>query len=219
LEQGPQELQQGQTHSCPPLRTRANGRIVSQHQILDNQASFAYKTKIVLTKMTYKLVPPDDHCCNLINKAIQTFKDHMISVLSGCSPTMSIHLWCQLLPQIECHLLLLCQLKVNPNISAYAHVYGHHDYNCHPLVPIGMEVLVNDQPHKRRSFAQHCRKGFILGTSTKYYRCWKSWLVTMRATRISGAAFFKHKYLTNPTVTPEDRVIETAGALPQALDN
>ncbi len=39
------------------------------------------------------------------------------------------------------------------------------------------------------------------------------WLVTTHATPILGAAFFKHKYLTNPAVTPEDRVIEAAGAL------
>jgi hypothetical protein len=82
-----------------------------------------------------------------------------------------------------------------------------------------MEALVNDQPHKRCLFAQHCRKAFIHGTSTKHYWCWKFWLVITRATPISGAAFFKHKYLTNPTVTPEDRVIEAAGALAQTLDN
>jgi hypothetical protein len=193
--------------------------IVPRHQILDDQASFAYKTKIELTKMTYKLVPPDDHQRNLAKKAIRTFKDHMISVLSGCSPTMPMHLWCQLFPQIECQLLVLCQSKSNPNILAYAHVYGHHNYNRHPFVSIGMEALVNDQPHKHRSFAQHCRKVFFLGTSTKHYWCWKFWLVIMHATRILGAAFFKHKYLTNPVVTPEYRVIESAGALAQALDN
>jgi hypothetical protein len=33
---------------------------------------FAYKTKIELTKMTYELIPPDDHHCNLAKKAIQT---------------------------------------------------------------------------------------------------------------------------------------------------
>jgi len=44
-------------------------------------------------------------------------------------------------------------------------------------------------------------------------------LVTTRATCILGAAFFKHKYLTNPTVTPEDRIIAAAGALARALDN
>ncbi len=47
----------------------------------------------------------------------------------------------------------------------------------------------------------------------------KFWLVTTCATRILGAAFFKHKYLMNPTVTPEDRVIAAAGALARALDN
>jgi hypothetical protein len=124
-----------------------------------------------------------------------------------------MYLWCQLLPQIEPQLLLLCQSKSNTNILAYAHVYGHHDYNRHPFVPIGLKALVNDQPHKRRSFAQHCRKAFILGTSTKHYWCWKFWSVTMRTTRISGAAFFKDKYLTNPMVIPEDRVIEATGAL------
>jgi hypothetical protein len=44
-------------------------------------------------------------------------------------------------------------------------------------------------------------------------------LAPTRATRISGIAFFKHKYLTNPAVTPEDRVIEAAGVLAQTLDN
>jgi hypothetical protein len=94
--------------------------------------------------MTYKLVPSNNHCRNLAEKAIQTFKDHMVSVLSRCLPTMPMHLWCQLLPQIERQLLLLRQSKANPNISAYVHVYGQHDYNRHPFVPIGTEALVHE---------------------------------------------------------------------------
>jgi hypothetical protein len=46
----------------------------------------------------------------MAKKAIQTFKDHLIGVLSECTATMPIHLWCQLLPQIERQLLLLQQL-------------------------------------------------------------------------------------------------------------
>jgi hypothetical protein len=91
--------------------------IVPRHQILNNQALFAYKTIIELTKMTSGLVLPDNHCCNLVKKDIQMFKDHMVSI-SKCLPTMPMHLWCQFLPQIECQLLLLCQLKANPNILA-----------------------------------------------------------------------------------------------------
>ena len=201
------------------LARMARRGITPRHQILDNQASAAYKTEIELTRMTYELVPPDDHRRNLAEKAIQTVKDHMVSVLSGCTPTMPMHLWCQLLPQIERQLLLLRQSSTNPGISAYAHVYGHHDYNRHPFVPIGMEALVHDRPHTRRTYAQHCRKAYVLGTSFEHYRCWKFWTTATRATRTSGAAFFKHKYITNPTITPEDRVIAAAGALAHALHN
>jgi hypothetical protein len=130
-----------------------------------------------------------------------------------------MHLWCQLLPQIERQLLLLCQSKTNLNILAYAHMYGHHDYNRHPFFPMGMEAFVHDRPYKRRSFAQHCRKAFVLGTSTEHYWIWKFWSVTIGTTRILSAAFFKHNYLTNLTVTPEDRVIAAAGALAQGLGN
>jgi len=34
---------------------------------------------------------------------------------------------------------------------------------------------------------------------------------------VSGAAFFKHKYITNPAVTPEDLVIAAAANLSRAL--
>ncbi len=81
------------------LAQMARRGIVPRHQILNNQALFAYKTEIELTKMMYKLVPPNNHCRNLAKKAIQFFKDHMVSVLSGCLPTMPMHLWCQLLPR------------------------------------------------------------------------------------------------------------------------
>ncbi len=115
--------------------------IVPKHQVLDNQASAAYKKAIGNSDMTYELVPPDDHQCNMVKKAIQTFKDHFVGVLSGCAPIFPMHLWCKLLPQVERQLLLLQQSRLHPNLSAYAHVYGHHDYNKHPFIPIKMEPL------------------------------------------------------------------------------
>ena len=99
--------------------------------------------------MTYKIVPPDNHQQNLAKKSIQTFKDHFIGVLSGCAMSMPMHLWCQSLMQVEWHLPLLRQSRVNPGMSAYAHVYQcHNDYSKHPFVPIGMESLVHVKPHK-----------------------------------------------------------------------
>jgi hypothetical protein len=46
----------------------------------------------------------------MAEKAIQTFKDHFVGILSGCAPTFPLHLWGQLLLQVEWQLLLLQQL-------------------------------------------------------------------------------------------------------------
>jgi hypothetical protein len=163
--------------------------IVPKHQVLDNQASVAYKKAIGNSNMTYELVPPDDHQQNMAKKSIQTFKDHFVGVLSGCAPTFPMHLWCQLLPQLERQLLLLRQSRLHPNVSAYVHVHGHQDYNKHPFVPIRMEALVHNKSHKWQNYAEHCKKAFVLGTSTEHYRCWKIWSTATRATRISGVVF------------------------------
>ncbi len=37
------------------------------------------------------------------------------------------------------------------------------------------------------------------------------------ATRVSGVVWFKHKYLTNPSATPEDQIIAAIGGLAQTL--
>jgi hypothetical protein len=63
-------------------RMRACG-IIPTRQVLDNEASTAYKQAITDSGMTYQLVPPDDHRRNITEKAIQTWKDHFIAVISG----------------------------------------------------------------------------------------------------------------------------------------
>ena len=105
--------------------------------------------------------------------------------------------------------MLLSMSNVNPNIS-YAHVYGQHDYNVDPFVPIGMESLVHDNPNRRKIFATHFRKGYVIGTSFEHYKAWKIWMINTRATRVSATVFNKHKYISNPTATPVDVIIESA---------
>jgi hypothetical protein len=178
----------------------------------------ATPSDVLMLKMTYELVPPEDHQRNLAVKLIGTLKDHFIRVLSGCIKSMPMHLWCQLLPQLERQLLLLRQSQVNPGMSAYAHVYqGQHDYNKHPFLPIGMELLVHIKLHKQRTYAQHCDKGYVIGTLFEHYQCQKIWMKDTHATRVSGAVWFKHKYLTNPSVTPEDRIVAALGRLAKTL--
>ena len=187
--------------------------IIPKHQVLDNEISDAYRTEICDTNMTFQLVPPDDHRRNLAERAIQTWKDHFVGVLSETASNFPLHLWCQIIRQAERQLLLLQKSRVNPKISAYAHVYGANDYNSAPFVPIGMETLVHEKPKKRRTFAEHCSQGFVLGTSFEHYQSWTMWMTNTRSLRISATVFHKHKYISNPDVTPADRIIAAARAL------
>ena len=70
-----------------------------------------------------------------------------------------------------------------------------------------METLVHGKPRRRKTFAEHCTKVHVLGTSFEHYRTWIMWMKETKITRISGTVFHKYKYITNPDVTPEDRVI------------
>ncbi|KAL7474976.1 hypothetical protein ACHAW6_000913 [Cyclotella cf. meneghiniana] len=110
-------------------------------------------------------------------------------------------------------LKLLWQSNANPKLSAYAHLYGLHNYNAIPFVPLGMEALVHDTPIRCKTYAQHCSKGWVIGTSTKHYTCWKIWSTNTCTTRIAETVFFKHKYLTNPFMSPADALIATAANL------
>ena len=100
----------------------------------------------------------------------------------------------------------------------YAHVYqGQHNYSKHPFFPIGMEAMVHNKPHKRRTFVQHYKKGYVLGTSFEHYQCQMIWMTLSHARRTSGAVWFKHKYLTNPPVTPVDHITAAIGGLAKTL--
>ena len=112
--------------------------IVPKHQVLKKELSVAYSTKICDTQMTFQLVPPDNHCRNLAERAIQTWKDNFVGVLSGTAETFPIHLWCQATLQTKRQHLLLQQSHLNPKISAYDHLYGAHEYNAATFVPIVM---------------------------------------------------------------------------------
>ena len=193
--------------------------ILPKKQVLDNEASANYKQEMAESGMAYELVPPDNHRRNLAEKAIQTWKDHFVAVLSGTADSFPMHLWDRVLRQAELQLAMLRQTNTNPKVSTYTQLYGPHNYNAKPFVPIGMEAMVHDKPNKRKTFAQHCSKGYVLGTSMEHYRCWEMWSPKTRSTRISETVFFKHKYITNPTATPTDVIIAATNRMAEALKN
>jgi hypothetical protein len=59
--------------------------------------------------------------------------------------------------------------------------------------------------------------GFNIRTAMEHHQCFHINIVKTRATRISDTVFFKHKYITNPQVTPKTLIIKSELDLTSAL--
>jgi hypothetical protein len=97
-------------------------------QTLDNEALTALKTFFTVNDIAYQLVPPHCHRRNAAERAIRTFKEHFVAVLSSVDPSFPMHLWDRLLPQAEITLNLLRTSRLHPQLSAPAHYHGLVDY-------------------------------------------------------------------------------------------
>jgi len=51
----------------------------------------------------------------------------------------------------------------------------------------------------------------------EHYRCHKIYVKKTRSERISDTVFFKHKYITQPTVTPADTIVKALDDLTHSL--
>ncbi len=198
-------------------RLRARGHTVDL-QILDNEISAEYKKAITETwKAQYQLVPPDVHRRNAAERAIRTFKAHFIAILAGVDPSFPKFLWDKLLEQTELTLNLLRQATLNPRMSAWEYFNGAFDYAATPLGPIGCRVIIHNKPSTRKSWDQRGRDGYSAGPALKHYRCFTVINKKTKEVIVSDTVEFRHSYLTQPTLTPEDRMTHAMNVLSCAL--
>ena len=102
-------------------------------------------------------------------------------------------------------------------MSANEHVHGTHNFMKLPLEPLGCDVQAHKKSDKRITWDPHSCNGWNVGTSMDNHRCFTVWIKKTREERVTDTVFFKHKYLTNPKVTPEDKVMAAAQILTQAM--
>eukprot|EP00804_Cyclotella_cryptica_P001131 CCRYP_008401-RA/>CCRYP_008401-RA protein AED:0.27 eAED:0.27 QI:0/0/0/1/0/0/4/0/702 len=198
-------------------RWKSTGVICPNWHILDNEAPEELKQAIRENKCRVELTPADMHRRNIAERGIQTFKGHFISVLAGVANNFPINQWDKLLPQTVLTLNLLRQANVAPNISAWAYHHGSFDYNQMPLAPMGCEVQFHAKPSRRKTFGEHSGDGFYLKTSEEHYRTHVIFVKKTRAKRLADTVFFKHKYITQPTVTTADAIVNAYRKLQQAI--
>ena len=136
--------------------------------------------------VTVQYVPPHNHRANPAERAIRTFKNHFISILSATHIHFPLDLWDLLLPQAELTLNLLRPWSPHPTYSAW---HGLHDtpfdHRDTPLHPPGQLVVCHDSPLNRLTWAPHGQRGYHLGPSLEHYRCYSIYIVHTATTRIS----------------------------------
>ena len=122
---------------------------------LDNECSTALKDFFHEKAIDFQLVPPGVHWRIAAERAIRTFKNHLIAGLCSTDPDFPLHLWGLLLPQCLLTLNLLRGSRINPKLSAWAQVNGPYSYNSTPLAPPGIQVLAHVKPKDRGTWAAH----------------------------------------------------------------
>ena len=158
--------------------------------IMDNEANAELKQSIAKHNIQYQLTPPHIHRINAAERAIRTYKNHLLAGLASVNPSFPINEWDRLLPQADFTLNLLRTSRINPNLSAYAIIHGNYDFNKHPMAPPGTKVIVHNKPTKRRAWGFHGDEGFYVGPALEHYRCIEYLMTNSRRLRIADTVQF-----------------------------
>jgi hypothetical protein len=216
-------LRSSQTGACILLafivvhaRLVTAGLLPQLHR-LDDKCSAAHKTFLRAENIDFQLVPPNVHRRNAAERAIRTFKNHLIAGLCSVDKSFPLHLWDKLLPQAELTLNLLRGLQINPKLSAYAQLHGNFDFNRTPIAPPGIRVLVHMKPTERTMWSPHGADGWYTGPAIDSYRCYIGWMWDTRATRICNTLAWFPTKVTMPIASSNDLILAGIGDIAQAL--
>ena len=153
---------------------------------LDNETSGKLETYLSKEHgLELEFVPPGTHRALKAERAIETWKEHFISILAGTDPEFPMHLWDELVAQGECTLNMMRPSNVDPSISAWEHMHGAYNFAKHPLAPAGIKVAVHEKPSERGTWAVHAAVGFYLGPATQHQRCYRVWIPALNSKRIT----------------------------------
>jgi hypothetical protein len=151
---------------------------------LDNEASKLLKTYLHQQNITFQLVPPYSHRQNSAERAIRSFKDHLIAGLCSTDKSFPMHMWDRLLPQAVITLNMLRTSRINPKLSAATHIFGQYDFNRAPMAPPGTGIIAHETPNRRRTWAPHGQDGWYIGPALEHYRCYTVYITKTRGERV-----------------------------------
>ncbi|KAL7465261.1 hypothetical protein ACHAXS_005587, partial [Conticribra weissflogii] len=111
-------------------------------------------TNLNFESINCQFVLAKEHRVNAAESAIQTFKNHFISILCATDPNFPMQLWDQLLPQAEDSLKIPCIACDDPTTSTHEILHGKHNFITHPWAPTGCKAIVHENPQTCTSWTQ-----------------------------------------------------------------
>lgn len=190
-----------------------------QLHMLDNECSDLLREYITNQGTKLQTTPVGIHRRNAAERAIQTFKNHFIAGLATTDPNFPLHLWDRLLPQAVISINILRTSRINPNLSAYAQVFGQFDFMATPLAPPGIHVLVHEKPRDRKTWAPKGKDGWYLGPAMDSYRCFRTWIWETQRERKADTLTWFPMHLQMPIATATDLAIAGITDIVNSLNN
>jgi hypothetical protein len=184
---------------------------------IDNECSKDFRAICKALTISIELAPPGQHRTNAAERAIRTFKNHFIAILSTTDKQFPLELWDELVPQAEITLNLMRSCRFDPKISAFEAVRGPFDINKTPMAPGGTRVVVHVKPLIRASWDTHGVEGFYIGPALEHYRCYRCWIISTAAIRITDTVAWHPERLLMPGSSPIDALNAAIVDLSQAL--
>ena len=147
------------------------GHTPNLHRIDNETSEIVYNYIENERNITIQYVSPGNHRTLPAERAIQTFKNHVISTIGGYHPECPLQIWSHTLQAMEYTLNQLHPYGPNPSISAYHGIMGHkYDHSRYPLHPLGSLALAFTPSDSREAWSVHGLKGFIAGPAYRHYR-------------------------------------------------
>ena len=158
--QSENELIRAWERCCEDLR-RAGFRAVLQR--IGSETSKKMITHIEKSGLKIEVAAPGNHRTNPVERAIQSLKGHMISIISSLGPGFPMDQWDLLMPQIIITLNLQHESRHQQLLSACAQIKGSFDFNKAPLAPLGCAAIAHKRPAGRGTRAGCGIAGFCVG--------------------------------------------------------
>ena len=115
--------------------TFSKAGVAPKIQMMHNEISAQFNVALTKNKAAYQLVPLDTHRRNLVERTIQSFKNHFKSGLASVDPNFLLSVQDRLIKQANITLNLLRSERSNPKLSAYTYMYGEFSFSATPLSP------------------------------------------------------------------------------------